>query len=122
MSDGITADVEGLATFHATTRAAVKGLEDMDGNEAGRVVQLRASAAAPKLSGALAGSIRVESSGSEVSILSGLIYAPVQEFGWPGHGIAAQPYMRPALLDSRSAVEAVYAREVSNEVGSIRGA
>lgn len=118
----MTSDVEGLATFDATTRAAIKGLESMDGDEAGRVVQLRASSAAPKLSGALARSIRVESSGEEVSILSDLVYAPVQEFGWPGHGIAAHPYMRPALLDSRSAVEAVYAREVSNEVGSIHGA
>jgi hypothetical protein len=116
------ASVEGLSTFDATTDAAIRDLESLDGEEAGRVVQLRAAANAPKASGTLANSIRAESSGTEVSVMSDLVYAPVQEFGWPGHSIAAQPYMRPALLDSRSAVEAVYARDVSKAVGSIRGA
>jgi len=116
------ASVEGLPEFQASTRTAIDGLEKLDGDEAGRIVALRASANAPKLTGTLSRSISAESSAGEVTISTDLVYAPVQEFGWPGHGIAAQPYMRPALLDSRSAVEAAYARDVSKEVGSIHGA
>ena len=46
----------------------------------------------------------------------------VQGWGWRGRGTAPQPYMAPALLASRTAVEAIYAREVRAEVGSIHGA
>lgn len=117
---GVTATVEGGAQLQATTRQAVAGLESLDGSEAGRIVSLRASSNAPKLTGVLARSIHATQSGPEVSISTDVEYAAVQEFGG-GNNISAQPYMRPALADSQAAIEAAYGREVSKEVSHIHG-
>jgi len=119
----MTSDVEGLAAFQASTADAISGLEDMTEAEtaAGRIVQQRAAAGAPKATGVLAGSIRADVTDHEVAVSTSLVYGAVQEFGWPGHNIAAQPYMRPALADSESLVVEAYASQVRKEVGSIKG-
>lgn len=115
-----TTEVEGLTTFDATTRQAIEGLENLDGDEAGRVVQLRASANAPKATGLLSRSIHATSSGTEVTVSADTPYSAFPEFGT--RYMAAHPYMRPALVDSQSAVAEVYARDVRTEVGHIHGA
>jgi HK97 gp10 family phage protein len=118
----VSVEIEGAATLNATTAEAIHGLEDLSaaGAEAGRLVQLRASAAAPKLSGALSRSITAEASGNEVNVSAEAEYAAYVEYGTSR--MAAQPYMRPALADSQSAVLEAYAKEVRTEVGKIKGA
>lgn len=50
----------------------------------------------PRRSGALAGSLRVEASETEGAVVSDLVYAPVIEHGWPGHGIEARHFLQTA--------------------------
>lgn len=119
----VSVRVEGAATLEATTDNAIHGLQDMSdaGEEAGRIVAQRASSGAPKLSGVLSRSIHADVSGAEVTVTADASYAVYMEYGVASHNIAAHPYMRPALADSQSQVLAAYAKQVRNEVGSIRG-
>jgi HK97 gp10 family phage protein len=91
-------------------------------SDAGRVVQLRASSNAPKVSGTLAASIRADASDTEIVVGSDLVYAGVQEFGWAGHNIAAQPFLRPALEDSTNEVAPLFRRDVEKALSHVQGA
>jgi phage gpG-like protein len=60
----------------------------------------KASAMAPRLTGALASSVVGNPSAEKAQILAGsaaVPYAGVQEYGWPLKNIQAQPYLRPAV-------------------------
>ena len=60
----------------------------------------KASALAPRLTGALASSVQGNPSAEKAQILAGsaaVPYAGVQEYGWPEKNINAQPYLRPAV-------------------------
>jgi phage gpG-like protein len=60
----------------------------------------KASALAPRLTGALASSVQGNPSAEKAQILAGGVgvpYAGVQEYGWPEKNINAQPYLRPAV-------------------------
>lgn len=60
----------------------------------------KASAMAPKLTGALASSVVGNPSAEKAQILAGsaaVPYAGVQEYGWPERNIRPQPYLNPAV-------------------------
>jgi len=60
----------------------------------------KASALAPRLTGALASSVQGNPSAEKAQILAGsaaVPYAGVQEYGWPEKNIKAQPYLNPAV-------------------------
>jgi HK97 gp10 family phage protein len=116
-------DVEGADTLARTCRAAADDLDDMAAahQEAGRLVEQRARGHAPKDTGALATSIRADATGSQVAVGSPLIYAGVQEFGWAGHNIRAQPFLAPAMA-STDVVVRPYEDAVAKAVAQIRGA
>ena len=63
----------------------------------------KASAMAPKLTGALASSVVGNPSAEKAQILAGsaaVPYAGVQEYGWPERNIRPQPYLNPAVKDN----------------------
>ena len=63
----------------------------------------KASAMAPKLTGALASSVQGNPSAEKAQILAGsaaVPYAGVQEYGWPERNIRPQPYLNPAVNDN----------------------
>jgi hypothetical protein len=63
----------------------------------------KASAMAPKLTGALASSVIGNPSAEKAQILAGsaaVPYAGVQEYGWPEKNIRPQPYLNPAVRDN----------------------
>lgn len=63
----------------------------------------KASAMAPRLTGALASSVKGNPSADKAQILAGsaaVPYAGVQEYGWPARNIKAQPYLNPAVNDN----------------------
>jgi phage gpG-like protein len=63
----------------------------------------KASAMAPKLTGALASSVVGNPSAEKAQILAGsaaVPYAGVIEYGWPDRNIQAQPYLNPAVNDN----------------------
>jgi phage gpG-like protein len=119
----MTTDVDGADTLARTCRAAADDLDDMAAAhaEAGRLVQQRARGYAPKVSGTLATSITVDAGGSEAVVASPLVYAGVQEYGWAGHNITAQPFLRPAMADQDMVVKP-YADATAKAVAQIRGA
>jgi phage gpG-like protein len=60
----------------------------------------KASALAPRLTGALASSVQGNPSAEKAQILAGsaaVPYAGVIEYGWPAKNKQAQPYLRPAV-------------------------
>ena len=63
----------------------------------------KASAMAPRLTGALASSVQGNPSAEKAQILAGsaaVPYAGVIEYGWPDRNIDAQPYLNPAVYDN----------------------
>jgi phage gpG-like protein len=63
----------------------------------------KASALAPRLTGALASSVQGNPSAEKAQILAGsaaVPYAGVIEYGWPQRNIEAQPYLNPAVNDN----------------------
>lgn len=63
----------------------------------------KASAMAPRLTGALASSVKGNPSAEKAQILAGssaVPYAGVIEYGWPDRNIDAQPYLNPAVNDN----------------------
>ena len=60
----------------------------------------KASALAPRLTGALASSVVGNPSAEKAQIMAGsaaVPYAGVIEYGWPDRNIDAQPYLNPAV-------------------------
>ena len=63
----------------------------------------KASALAPRLTGALASSVVGNPSAEKAQILAGsaaVPYAGVIEYGWPQKNREAQPYLNPAVNDN----------------------
>lgn len=63
----------------------------------------KASALAPRLTGALASSVVGNPSAEKAQIMAGsaaVPYAGVIEYGWPDRNIDAQPYLNPAVNDN----------------------
>jgi len=81
--------------------AVANDLDDRDDRELAETLAAVARGLAPKLSGALAASIKVGSNrkGSLIEAGAGLDgdYAAVQEFGWMTHNIAPSRYMSGAI-------------------------
>jgi phage gpG-like protein len=98
--------VEGMARFRVTLAAATARIQNPTKalDTAGRLVAQGGQVRAPVVTGRLAGSIRASTADGEAVIGSALPYAGVQEYGWAGHGIAAQPFLRPALDASEALV------------------
>jgi phage gpG-like protein len=118
-----TVEVDGAVQLTAGLARFAASLDDLDAAElaAGRVVQQRASGLAPVRTGALARSITV-ATGDGVTVGSGLPYAGVQEVGWAARNIQAQPFLRPALADSTTEVQAAYLANVDANLKRVKGA
>jgi hypothetical protein len=71
------------------------------------------------LTGALAGSYRVRASAAKATVTSGLVYAPVQEFGWPRHGITPSLALTGALEELRPSIAQAYQDHVTDLVNRL---
>ncbi|RIK36774.1 MAG: hypothetical protein DCC55_26245 [Chloroflexi bacterium] len=72
----------------------------------------------PQKTGELRDSIQIqELQSARVDVGSPLVQAPVIEFGWPGHNIKPQPYMRPAFHENRDQVLEAIEREMQGIMG-----
>lgn len=96
-----TIRVEGL---RETVRSLEKlGTEAADLKQAfktiGNIVVGEAQGLTPKLSGALAGSIKASNTKNKSDVRAGgakVPYAGVIHYGWPGHGIEPNPFLTTA--------------------------
>ena len=96
-------------------------LDDMRSvhGEAASVVAERARALAPKVSGALADSIRVEAADGGATVLAGDSFVPYAgpiHYGWRERNIEPQPFMTDALDDAGPDVRNAYAAGVGDIV------
>lgn len=68
------------------------------------------------LTGGLAGSYRVRASAAKAAIASNLVYAPVQEFGWPARGITPSLALTGAVEAARQDIADTYQRYVADVI------
>ena len=79
----------------------------------------KASALAPRLTGALASSVQGNPSEKKAQILAGsaaVPYAGVIEYGWPAKNKEAKPYLRPAVQNNMGFIIAKYENSIENAI------
>lgn len=127
-SSVVAVHVIGLRKFQAELKmvnVAFPAMLRIANKKAAEIVATEARVRAPVLSGALRSSIKASSGALSASVRAGKgssvtsIYAPIQEFGWPGHNIAPQPYLYPAIAAKQAEVVDVYAGEVNDLIDSV---
>jgi len=96
MAEEIT--ITGVKEVIDTLNKLGKDLESNEelNKELSSTLSQKASAMAPRLTGALASSVKGNPSAEKAQILAGsaaVPYAGVQEYGWPEKNINAQPYL-----------------------------
>tara|TARA_R110000868_G_scaffold116745_3_gene310479 strand:+ start:1653 stop:2027 length:375 start_codon:yes stop_codon:yes gene_type:complete len=87
--------------------------------EIGSTLAPKASALAPRRSGALAGSVGFEASAEKATIYAGsatVPYAGVIEYGWPTRGITEQPFLRPGVNKNIGLVVSKYNDEIQKTI------
>lgn len=103
----MTVKVEGLRqSIRSLERLGVEAQDLKDAfHKAGNIVVTEARALAPKRTGKLAGTIKASKTKNKSIIRTGnLVYAPIQHYGWPAHGIEPKPYMTDAVAHKQDEV------------------
>jgi hypothetical protein len=81
-----------------------------------------AAARARRQSGQLAASFTAQPVPGGATVGSPVVYAAVQELGWPGHGISPSWALTGALGDSADAVADAYLAAVDAALANVKGA
>ena len=79
----------------------------------------KASALAPRLTGALASSVQGNPSAEKAQILAGsaaVPYAGVIEYGWPKKNIQAQPYLTTTVNNNLGYIVAKYQNSITGMI------
>jgi hypothetical protein len=105
MAEAIRVEITGVQEVEDSLRKIFKNVEELTPlhKELGTEIAAKASAIAPKLTGALSASIGSTATNDKVQIYAGnqsVVYAGVQEYGWPEKNIQAQPYLRPSVYNN----------------------
>lgn len=121
-AEGIT--VDGAPMLAATLGRVGDNLDNLEkaARVTGLLVQSRARSRTPVRTGALSRSLTVQASGSDVAVSSSLVYAPVIHNGWPGHSIAANPFLIPVAEQVLPAAAEYYADDVQHLLDRVQGA
>lgn len=123
MPDASRMEVDGDTALRTTLAAAQDDLNQLDMSENAQLIEQRAKARAPKVSGTLASSIYASDIGpGKAQVASDLVYAPVIHYGWPRRNIRPQPFLDTAVTDSVPLVEANSQRDAQRILGRVRGA
>lgn len=121
MAEVISISVEGEAQVKAALNKVEKDLIDRSelNKDLSDELSKKASAMAPRLTGALASSVKGNPTNEKAQILAGnnvVPYAGVQEYGWPAKNIQAQPYLRPAVFDNMGYIVEKYNKYIESIV------
>ena len=121
MAEAISLEVKGLKETQAMLDKIGSNLTDLTdlNKELGSELSKKASAKAPRLTGALAASIGSTATKDKAQIYAGsntVVYAGVQEYGWPEKNIQAQPYLRPAVYENLKYITNKYDEYIANIV------
>lgn len=122
-NDVFRVDVVGAERFTATSRRAVKDIEELRaGNErASERVATTARQLAPRLTGTLAGSVFAEVEPDRFIVGTPLLYGSVQEFGAVRINVPARPWLRPALEDNQGFTLDALKEDVQRALDRIKG-
>ena len=126
MSNAATIEVEGARELRRTLAKAGADLNDLKETHraVGAYVGARAVQNAPKVSGALAGSMRPSSAKTSAVVRFGskaVPYAGVIHWGWAGHHIAANPFASTAAEDTEETWLAMYMDRIEKIVATVKG-
>ena len=118
--------VDGARELRATMRRAGANLADLAAVNKRTAAKVSTVAAprAPHRTGRLAASVRPAGTKTAAIVRAGraaVPYAAVIEFGWPGHHIAAQPFLTTAAADTQPEWTDYYQREIDRILAGIRG-
>lgn len=119
--------VEGLGQLARTLKAAGKSLDDLkEANQsASRIVLDEARTRAPRRTGALANSGRVNNAAKKANVMFGgarVPYANPIHWGWPARHIKAQPFVTTAAEDTRPEWLAEYEKNIQQLLDDVKGA
>lgn len=120
-------ELKGAARLRRTLRQAGDDLEDMkDANtRAAKIVEEGAIGLVPVLTGDLARSIRSSGTKTAGVVRAGskaLPYAGVIHWGWPAHGITANPFAADAAKLTEPTWGRIYEEAVDKALARIKGA
>lgn len=123
--------VEGAAMLRRTLKKAGSDLKDLKAanRAAAGVVAPAAAANAPKLTGALAASVRVGATnsagvvraGNNRRTAAGVPYGGVIHWGWPQRGIRANTFITDAAQATESVWVALYIEQMNEAVRNVKG-
>jgi len=112
--------IRGFEAINRKLRRLGQELEDtrVANAKSGEVIVRRARVHCPVKTGRLQGSIRVKSirGGCTVVASEGIIYGPVQHWGWPAHNIRATLFMSKGFAEARPECLAIYDTEIAKMV------
>lgn len=115
-------EVDGAGRLARTLEQAADELDDLTSTNLQAAGAIARAVRPPVLTGALAASITPTATRTEAVIGSGLVYAPVQEYGSAGHNIRARRYMRAAFDAQQAATVTRYTTAVAAAVAGVKGA
>lgn len=121
MTEAVEVRVTGLKETLDSLKKVEGALDNLtDANKTiASTIASKASVLAPRLTGALASSIKGTSDKDKIRITAGgdrVVYAGVQEYGWPEKNIQAQPYLRPAVQDNMSYIVQKYEENIQSVI------
>lgn len=113
--------VEGAPELQRAFRKMGDRLTDLEPTHtaAATVGAERARQSAPRRSGALIDTIRVEADATGATVVAGsplVPYAGVINYGWPARNIEAQPYLSDGADDAAEAMVAKYVDKVDDVI------
>lgn len=116
-------NIKGADRLAATLDDAASKLADMGeaAGAAGRIISDAAAATAPHRSGALAGSIGPDVSGSDVVVGTDIVYGPPIHNGWSAHGIEPNPFLERATDRTEAQWVGAYLTGVNDALASVEG-
>jgi phage gpG-like protein len=121
MAEAIDVSIQGVSEVQATLKQLGRDLEsNIELNkELSSTLAQKASAMAPRLTGALASSVVGNPSQEKAQILAGseaVPYAGVIEYGWPARNINAQPYLNPAVYNNMGYIVEKYNESIKESI------
>lgn len=121
MGDGVAVQVEGAREVRKSLRALGAGTRDMSRvhRKVAAMVIGPAQGVTRRRSGDLAASYRVKVSAAKAQVSSALVYAPVQEYGWPRRNITPSRALTGTVESMAGSIGAVYAQEVEDLVARL---
>ena len=116
-------ELKGAERFASTLERAGRDLANLErpGAEAGRIIADLSAATAPRITGALAASVRPEVAGNTVEVGSDLVYALPIHNGWAAHHIRPQPFLDDAARDSEAQWVGAYDKAVNAALEGVEG-